>query len=737
MAYCSNAKAFSEQEEFKHLQNLLCTSFRHLHSILDKRESLLSNRLTLIYKECFEAEKEKFCKVEKMRGACDAFLSSLLDTNLLEATTVTLKPIQDQIEQTMSNRKIIKFEYNPEPMELAIAEFGNFITLPNTEIKEYCTQNETSKVDIDSDVTSIKFPARVNVNEPIPGLCGLSYLGNYSQASSVIQCLLHTQPIVDLFSSGSIVEGSKVYFESLKDIFDIIHSGTAISMNPEGNKLYVDDPPTDAYLHLCKLLPCLHGELNAVVENVCIAMPQSSSQDSEVSKLAWNLHSLCNQSIISRTFHGQYKSTTTCVGCNEQSFSFDFFSSVSLSLTIMELDKQDESRNIKFSLVFLNPATKPVIGKIRVLKDARIRDLCLEISDISGIDSSMLVVCDVYSHRFHKIFDHTESITGITERDDIFVYETPINTIDDPNLICLPVYNRELRRTQYSSIGTNYYTHHYLFGIPLILSIPRDTTTYSDLYRICVYFMQRYIDKDNVNGQSIGITPFEFIASGYVPESFDISGYPSDMFKIKLVDVHGSAEMGELKNDGQYLKLSNRSVLALEWNSRQRGLYNETKLRDIGEMDVLIPQFPINLKQCIRYYLRKELLPESQSIDCANCKKKERIYKQNELWILPDYLILHLERFKDNNKIYSLLNFPFELDMTEFSHSKDQGQAQYNLYAVCNHHGGVAGGHYTASIKHTDGEWYCFDDSAVSHILYPQCVVTNAAYILFYKRRTC
>ena len=721
MAYCSNAKPFSEQEEFKHLQNLLCTSFRHLHSILDKRESLLSNRLTLIYKECFEAEKEKFCKVEKMRGACDAFLSSLLDTNLLEANTVTLKlkPIQDQIEQTMSNRKIIKFEYNPEPMELAIAEFGNFITLPNTEIKESSTQNETSK-------------ERVNVNEPIPGLCGLSYLGNYSQASSVIQCLLHTQPIVDIFRSGSIVEGSKVYFESFKEISDGIHSGTAISINPKGNKLFVDNPPTDAYLYLCKLLPCLHKELNAVVGNVCIAMPQSSSQDSEVSKLAWNL-----QSIISRTFHGQYKSTTTCVGCNKQSFSSDFFSSVSLSLTIMELDKQDNSRNIKFSLVFLNPATKPVRGKIRVLKDARIRDLCLEISAISGIDSSMLEVRDVYSHRFHKIFDNTESITGIAERDDIFVYETPINSIDDPNLICLPVYNREVHRTQCSSISTNYYYNHYLFGIPLILPIPRDTTTYSDLYRICVYFMQRYIDKDNVNGQSNGITPFEFIASGCVPESFDISGYPSDMFEIKFVNTYGAAEMGELRNDGQYLKLTNRSVLALQWNSKQRGLYNETKLRDFGGMGVLIPQFPINLIQCIRYYLRKELLPESQSIDCANCKKKEKIYKQNELWILPDYLILHLERFKDNNKIYSLLNFPFELDMTEFSHSKDQGQAQYNLYAVCNHHGGVAGGHYTASIKHTDGEWYCFDDSAVSHILYPQCVVTNAAYILFYKRRTC
>jgi len=32
-----------------------------------------------------------------------------------------------------------------------------------------------------------------------------------------------------------------------------------------------------------------------------------------------------------------------------------------------------------------------------------------------------LVVIDVYNHRFHKVFMMSESLTHITERDDIYV----------------------------------------------------------------------------------------------------------------------------------------------------------------------------------------------------------------------------------------------------------------------------------------------------------------------------
>ncbi|NXY85566.1 UBP31 hydrolase, partial [Alcedo cyanopectus] len=70
----------------------------------------------------------------------------------------------------------------------------------------------------------------------------------------------------------------------------------------------------------------------------------------------------------------------------------------------------------------------------------------------------------------------------------------------------------------------------------------------------------------------------------------------------------------------------------------------------------------------------------------------------------------------------------------------------YDLYAVCNHHGTMQGGHYTGNLtvmyflsayckNSVDGQWYCFDDSEVQQLSENE-VCKQTAYILFYQRRT-
>uniref|UniRef100_A0A1A7Z1H4 ubiquitinyl hydrolase 1 n=1 Tax=Iconisemion striatum TaxID=60296 RepID=A0A1A7Z1H4_9TELE len=66
---------------------------------------------------------------------------------------------------------------------------------------------------------------------------------------------------------------------------------------------------------------------------------------------------------------------------------------------------------------------------------------------------------------------------------------------------------------------------------------------------------------------------------------------------------------------------------------------------------------------------------------------------------------------------------------------RDPEDYLYDLYAVCNHHGTMQGGHYTAHCKNSiDGQWYCFDDSDV-HPISEDDVCKLTAYILFYQRR--
>ena len=62
--------------------------------------------------------------------------------------------------------------------------------------------------------------------------------------------------------------------------------------------------------------------------------------------------------------------------------------------------------------------------------------------------------------------------------------------------------------------------------------------------------------------------------------------------------------------------------------------------------------------------------------------------------------------------------------------------AIYDLYAVCNHFGGLGGGHYTAFARNRyDDEWYNFDDNHVTKITETNTILTSAAYVLFYKKR--
>ncbi len=59
----------------------------------------------------------------------------------------------------------------------------------------------------------------------------------------------------------------------------------------------------------------------------------------------------------------------------------------------------------------------------------------------------------------------------------------------------------------------------------------------------------------------------------------------------------------------------------------------------------------------------------------------------------------------------------------------------YDLYGVVNHYGTMSGGHYTAYCQNfITKEWYEFDDSRVSKAT-PKEVVSEAAYVLFYRLR--
>uniref|UniRef100_A0A3B5B4R6 ubiquitinyl hydrolase 1 n=1 Tax=Stegastes partitus TaxID=144197 RepID=A0A3B5B4R6_9TELE len=218
--------------------------------------------------------------------------------------------------------------------------------------------------------------------------------------------------------------------------------------------------------------------------------------------------------------------------------------------------------------------------------------------------------------------------------------------------------------------------------------------------------------------------------------------------------------------------------LVIEWEHSSKeclfGSIQEEVVKDAesvrNQQQQHLQQHSCTLDECFQLYTKEEQLAPDDAWKCPHCKQLQQGMVKMSLWTLPDILILHLKRFRQvgerRNKLSTLVRFPLTgLDMAPHVVKRSQsmrnvnmGPSQpswkqpsgqhhqsadmilphdylYDLYAVCNHHGGMHGGHYTAYCRNSvDGQWYSYDDSSVD-LVPDEEVCTRGAYILFYQRR--
>ncbi|KAJ2356222.1 hypothetical protein GGF43_002208 [Coemansia sp. RSA 2618] len=149
----------------------------------------------------------------------------------------------------------------------------------------------------------------------------------------------------------------------------------------------------------------------------------------------------------------------------------------------------------------------------------------------------------------------------------------------------------------------------------------------------------------------------------------------------------------------------------------------------------------VTLEDCLAEFTRPEQLGEEDPWYCGTCKEHQQATKKFDLWRVPEILVVHLKRFQHSrawrDKIDVLVDFPLTgLDLTQTVAGPSGGELVYDLHSVCNHYGGMGGGHYTAyALNPEDNKWYDFNDSSVSEVHDPDSVKTTAAYMLFYRLR--
>ena len=144
------------------------------------------------------------------------------------------------------------------------------------------------------------------------------------------------------------------------------------------------------------------------------------------------------------------------------------------------------------------------------------------------------------------------------------------------------------------------------------------------------------------------------------------------------------------------------------------------------------------LLNCLDLYVEGEILEGDNAWFNEKTKQKEGIRKTIKFWSFPCILVIDLKRFNARNqKNQILVSFPLDdLDLSAYVIGYKKKSFVYELYGVCNHSGGVLGGHYTSYVKNANGKWYHFNDTNVTEVVAVETIVSPKAYCLFYRKKT-
>lgn len=139
----------------------------------------------------------------------------------------------------------------------------------------------------------------------------------------------------------------------------------------------------------------------------------------------------------------------------------------------------------------------------------------------------------------------------------------------------------------------------------------------------------------------------------------------------------------------------------------------------------------VRIEDCFDLFSKTEILGGEDSWKCPKCNKfRESLKAIHFSQYLPEYLVVHLKRFKNSGlKLNTMVKYNNILDLSPFGVTK----SKYKLYAITNHFGVLVGGHYTAYVESNDS-WTLFDDTHVKRDIPIREVYQNKnAYVLFYK----
>ncbi|XP_068100550.1 ubiquitin carboxyl-terminal hydrolase 31 [Hyperolius riggenbachi] len=627
-----------------------------------------------------------------------------------------------------------------------------------------------------------------------PGLSGLKNHGNTCFMNAVLQCLSNTDLFAEFLGLEQYKEeGSPLPSpaavpdrgEVTEQLAKLLRSLWTLEYTPQHSRdfktivsqnalQYRGTSQHDAQEFLLWLLDRVHEDLNATGKN----KPRPPVEEDLTGE---GPPFPTSGTFVQELFQAQYRSSLTCPHCQKQSNTFDPFLCISLPIPL------PHTRPLYVTVVYQGKCSHCMRIGVAVPLSGNVVRLRESITMETKIPTDQIVITEMYFDGFHRSFSDMDDLDTVHESDCIFAFETPEVFPSEGMIgqrgVCVnnnqnyirngidhsrsPSYSSGSARLPVNRFGitdrivilvcNRAYSgqHGKRFGQPFVLYLERNITW--DVLQKEILEKMQYSLRPSV---CVQVCPFSLrvvtaVGITYLlPQEEKPLCHPTVERALKSCGIGGAAHV----------------KLVVEWDRETKEyLFGNTEEEYVPDSESVRLQRELHhqpqccsLSQCFQLYTKEEQLAPGNAWRCPHCKQLQQGSIKLSLWTLPDVLILHLKRFRQDGdrrlKLQNMVRFPLMgLDMTPHvvkrsqsswslpSHwspwrrpyglGRDPEDFIYDLYAVCNHHGTMQGGHYTAYCKNSvDGMWYCFDDSEVQ-LLAEDEVCKPTAYILFYQRR--
>ncbi|XP_046816167.1 ubiquitin carboxyl-terminal hydrolase 31 isoform X1 [Vespa velutina] len=649
------------------------------------------------------------------------------------------------------------------------------------------TQNKNSHRDeLSSSATDIRVPPPRPAHIPpdrVPGVIGLRNHGNTCFMNAVLQCLSHTDILAEYFvldqykvdlsrrnklnskkygTKGEITEQLALLLKAIWSCqYDPEMSTAFKSVVDKYGSQYRGNLQHDAQEFLLWLLDKVHEDLNQATKKKYKIIKNSFGRPDEiVAAETLANHNRCNNSFVHDVFQAQFRSSLTCPRCHRQSNTFDPFLCVSVPVP-----QNHRQMSLFVNVLYTSQQPRQVRIGVTVNQAANVRELREILASDTGIEENHMLLTEVHDEGFHRTFSDCQPLSVITENDPLYCIELPQLKEPTEQAYILLVWINVLVKGDLRQ----------RFGSPYTMQVSRETS-YEDLQKLLLKEMHSTLTDDvltssqnpglfNIRVADPAATPIQDehpcidpcvehpLYTEQIEQALALCADDSGPQHVKLILEWDEATKNNIIQDDSDQIEEHASVKQLKTNSELGGA--------------------VTLEECFDLYTRAETLGAEDAWHCPYCNKKQEVVKKLGLWTLPDILVIHLKRFRQQSKQRStskltmLVDFPlYGFDMTpHLAHNgvqthnnvptlgglgwspwkKPRPRQQsiskydenvYDLYAICNHHGqDLQGGHYTAFCRNPyDTQWYCFDDTRVEAVNDTN-LITNAAYMLFYQRR--